>query len=601
MYRSFQIERAAIGTDDERTVELTFSSENPVEQYNWDYGRYMEVLDHAPESVDMSRLLARAPLLLEHERECQIGVVEEASIVERKGRAKVRFGKGEKADEIFRDVKDGIRSLVSVGYRITKLVVEKIEEQGLDTLRAMGWQPMEISIVSVPADFSVGVGRSERSDGNKVTLETKFEMKRFNINLDPDPADRTRGGPEKPANTPADATVPAVPAMATKEQRREMFATAKQHGMMDLYERAIENDTPLPEFQREVLKKLNENQKKESQRTEVQNPGNRTIGELFVNSNEYRNALKIGGSPAMRQLAVELPGNFGNIRATLLTTTGVTSYERPAGIIQLGQQPLTIAQLFAQGTTNAATVRITQEVTYTQAATAVAEEGQKPEASFDLVETDFAVKKIAVIGRVSDEMISDFPQVQSYVNGRLIYMVGALEDNHLLNGTGNSNQLLGVLGTSGIQTVAAGASQTPIDAIFKAMVKVAAVGFFQPDAIVVNHTDWQNIRLTKDQNGQYLAGGPFSGAYGVGNYTVAGSLWGLPVIATSSIAQGTALVGAFMLGAQIFRREGIRLDTTNSDASDFQYNRIAIRVEERLAFPVYRPLAFCTVTGIPAV
>jgi HK97 family phage major capsid protein len=260
-----------------------------------------------------------------------------------------------------------------------------------------------------------------------------------------------------------------------------------------------------------------------------------------------------------------------------------------------------IAQLFAQGTTNAATIRVTQEVTHTQAATAVAEEGQKPEASFDLVETDFGVKKIAVIGRVSDEMFADFPQVQAYVNSRLIYMVGSLEDNHLLNGDGTSNKITGILSTSGIQTVAAGASSTVIDAIYKALTKVSSVGFFQPDYIVVNHTDWQNIKLSKDSNGQYYAGGPFSGAYGVGGYTVAGMLWGLPVIATNAISQGTALVGAFQLGAQLFRREGIRLDTTNSDASDFQYNRIAIRVEERLALAVYRPLAFCTITGIPNV
>jgi HK97 family phage major capsid protein len=78
-------------------------------------------------------------------------------------------------------------------------------------------------------------------------------------------------------------------------------------------------------------------------------------------------------------------------------------------------------------------------------------------------------------------------------------------------------------------------------------------------------------------------------------------LWGLPVVATNAIAQGTALVGAFQLGATLYRRDGLRLETTNSDASDFVYNRIAIRVEERIALAVFRPLAFSTVTAIPAV
>lgn len=609
LYRSFQIDRAAVGSDEDRTVELSFSSEAPIEQYNWDYGRYLEVLDHSPDSVDMSRLAARAPLLLEHQRACQIGVIESASIADRKGVAKVRFGKGEKADEIFRDVKDGIRSLVSVGYRVTKLVVEKIEETGLDTLRAMGWQPMEVSIVSVPADFSVGVGRSERSDGNKVTLTIPITMKRFNILRDPDPADRGGGTPPAPtpttpSATPATAPVPAVPTLSAREQQSEMFNIASAHGMMDLYGRALTEGTPLVEFQKEVLKKIFENSRAQvkQQLTPTSPQGKRTLGELLTQSEQYKNAIKVGGG-AHRGVSLEIPNlSFEQVRATLLTTTGLTSYDRPPGIITLGQQPLAIAQLFAQGTTSAATIRITQEVSFTNAATAVAEEGQKPEATFDLAEVDFGVKKIAVIGRVSDEMFADFPQVQAYVNSRLIYMVGAKEDNDLINGDNNpTSELTGILATSGIQTVAAGASQTVIDAIFKAMVKVASIGFFQPDYIVVNHTDWQNIRLTKDQNGQYLAGGPFTGSYGVGGYTVAGMLWGLPVVATNAIAQGTALVGAFQLGAQLFRREGIRLDTTNSDASDFVYNRIAIRVETRLALPVYRPLAFCTVTGIPAV
>ena len=602
LFRSFSIERSAISEgEDERTVELSFSSETPVEQYNWDYGRYLEVLDHTPSSVDMSRLSARAPLLLEHERDEQIGVVEEASIVDRKGKAKVRFSRNAKADEIFRDVKDGIRSLVSVGYRVTKLVVEKVEETGLDTLRAMSWQPMEISIVSVPADFSVGVGRSERSDGNKVTIETPFQMKRFNILRDPAPAEGGGGTPIVPASAP----VPQVDQTKTvREQAREMFLAAKAHGKIEIYESALERGLSLVDFQKELLAKVAD----DSKRTVVQSAQNqnenlkRTLGDILVQSSEYRDAVAKGGG-AHRNIAIEIPKVYGveQFRATLLTTTGLTSYERPPGIVTLGQQPLTIAQLFAQGTTSSSTVRVTQEVSYTQAATAVAEEGQKPEASFDLVETDFAVKKIAVVGRVSDEMFSDYPQVQAYVNSRLIYMVGALEDNHLINGDGSSNKITGILSTSGIQTVSAGASATVIDAIFKAMTKIAAVGFFQPDYIVVHPTDWQNIKLSKDSSGQYYAGGPFTGAYGLGGYTVAGTLWGLPVIATTSISQGTALVGAFTLGAQLFRREGIRLDTTNSDASDFQYNRIAIRVETRLALAVYRPLAFCTVTSIPNV
>jgi HK97 family phage major capsid protein len=69
-------------------------------------------------------------------------------------------------------------------------------------------------------------------------------------------------------------------------------------------------------------------------------------------------------------------------------------------------------------------------------------------------------------------------------------------------------------------------------------------------------------------------------------------------VVTTAISAGTALVGAFQIGAQIFRRQGISVDMTNSNEDDFRKNLVAIRAEERLALAVYRPLAFCTVTGI---
>jgi len=103
-------------------------------------------------------------------------------------------------------------------------------------------------------------------------------------------------------------------------------------------------------------------------------------------------------------------------------------------------------------------------------------------------------------------------------------------------------------------------------------------------------SDWEGVKLMKDANGNYIGSSP----YGMAGNTV----WGLPVVQTTAIAQGTALVGAFRYGSQIFRKLGLTVDTTNSDASDFSYNRIAIRAETRLTLACYRPLAFCSVTGI---
>ncbi|WP_334061737.1 phage major capsid protein [Limimaricola cinnabarinus] len=140
---------------DARTVELAFSSEIEVERW---FG--IEVLSHDAGAARMERLLDGAPLLLDHNRRDQIGVIESARIdADRRGRAVVRFGKSARAEEIFGDVRDGIRKHVSVGYLVHKLEIEERAGQA-DLVRVTDWEPIEVSIVSIPADASVGVGRA---------------------------------------------------------------------------------------------------------------------------------------------------------------------------------------------------------------------------------------------------------------------------------------------------------------------------------------------------------------------------------------------------------------------------------------------------------
>lgn len=144
-----------------RSVELAFSSEVPVARWFGD-----EVLDHSPGSIRLDRLNGGAPLLFNHDWDDQIGVVESIEIGDdRRGRAKVRFGRSARADEFLQDVVDGIRKHVSVGYQILKIEVEKRKGQP-DLVRATDWEPYEISLVSVPADPTVGVGRSAAAAEN---------------------------------------------------------------------------------------------------------------------------------------------------------------------------------------------------------------------------------------------------------------------------------------------------------------------------------------------------------------------------------------------------------------------------------------------------
>lgn len=155
--REFTLERAGIDTD-KRTVALSFASEEPVERW---FGQ--EILDCRKEAVNLKRLRNGGALLMDHDSRDQIGVVESCKVDEADGkcRAVVRFSKSARAQEIFQDVIDGIRSLVSVGYRVKNMVLESSDEEAGDCYRVTEWEPHEISLVSIPADSSVGVGRSK--------------------------------------------------------------------------------------------------------------------------------------------------------------------------------------------------------------------------------------------------------------------------------------------------------------------------------------------------------------------------------------------------------------------------------------------------------
>lgn len=152
--RMLTIERGELIDEKERTVWLSIASEEPYERW-WG----VEILDCRKGSVRDARLKSGMSLLVGHDSDKQVGVVEDFEITaERKLRVKARFSRSAYAEEIFRDVLDGIRRNTSVGYVIHDLVLEK-QEEDVCTYRVTDWEPYEGSIVAVPADPTVGLGR----------------------------------------------------------------------------------------------------------------------------------------------------------------------------------------------------------------------------------------------------------------------------------------------------------------------------------------------------------------------------------------------------------------------------------------------------------
>lgn len=608
LFREATIDASSM-KDGSREVELSFASESPVQRYDWDSGTvYNEVLDHSSaRSADFSRLNNGGALLRDHNRTQQPGVIVKGSAridADKKSRASVKFSRSALGEEEFQDVKDGIRTLVSVGYQ-TGRELSRETTAGVET-RKFEWMPYEVSTVSIPADTTVGVGREQTTppENTNAILPENNMLRSTTLRN----AVATEGGGTAVVASPVAAAIVASPAVVRssediqKEERKrmsEIFAIGKKFNRNDEAQTAISTGQTVDAFRGQVMDMI---QSGATTTTSTQAVSGRSVGEILTLNPEYRALVeKLRGGAKGVNFSLEIPMNFEHTRTTgdPATTVGLTSIDKQPGIVLLGTQPPRVADLMTQTPTNNTTIRYISENSLTNAAAAVAENGALPEATWDLVETDAAVRKIGVIGRVTDEFFQDYDATRDYINTRLAYMVSIKEDNALLNADASANQIRGLLQFTGIQTQPQGAD-VAVDAVFKAITKVRTVGFFEPDAIVMHPNDLQNFRLTKDKNGQYLFGGPFTGSYGQpgGAAGFMLILWGLPVIWTTSIAQGTCLVGSFRMGAQIFRKLGLTIETTNSDASDFANNRIAIRANTRLALACYRPLAFCTVTGL---
>lgn len=168
--RTFTIETRA---DEENPglVDIAFSSEEPYERY---FGS--EVLSHDPQSVKLDRLNNGAAVLVNHDTDDQVGVVDSARVDDdKRGRAAIRFSRSARGQEIAQDVEDGIRTLVSVGYQIKKYEVTEREGQS-DLVRVTDWEPFEVSLVAIPADATVGVGRSAEKEPKPEVIHPKEEI-----------------------------------------------------------------------------------------------------------------------------------------------------------------------------------------------------------------------------------------------------------------------------------------------------------------------------------------------------------------------------------------------------------------------------------------
>jgi len=272
----------------------------------------------------------------------------------------------------------------------------------------------------------------------------------------------------------------------------------------------------------------------------------------------------------------------------------------------LGRKPLTIRSLCSNRRTTSDMVEFVRQTSHTNAAapvpeatssdaptatadtetgavtfTNVAGGGYKPQGSwaFEVVQT--GVKTIAEWVPATKRALADVAQLEGLINDELRADVAEAEENQLLNGDGSGENFTGILNTSGIQSQTF--STDIVTTVRKGITKAKLIGRVNPNGLVLNPADAEKLDLLQDGNDRYYFGGPFS----IGSTPV----WGLPVVQSETIAEGTGLMGDFSK-AVIWDREQTTVTMTDSHADFFIRNLVAVLAEERLAFGVTRPPGF---------
>lgn len=461
--RGFQIDREAVDKE-KRLVPLSFSSEEPVERW---FG--MEILDHSTGALNLKRLKTGGALLIDHNTRDQVGVIEDVSVdADRKGRAVVRFGRSAKAEEIFTDVLEGIRQNVSVGYQIDELMLEKEEKGQPPVYRAVKWTPYEISLVSVPADITVGVGRQENLEG---------EGREFKIQI----PDETTVEPKTKQEERKMADIIEINEAREKAKKEEQQRTAdllaigKAHNCVELAEKCIMENRSVDELKSAVLEKLNKKppidtsidmSDKEARRFSfvraihaLANPSDRRAQEdaQFEFEASMAVAKKLGRSARgvfvprevqKRDLVVGTASAGGNLVATDLLA---------ASFIELLRNKMLIKQLGATVLDGlVGNVAIPKQ---TGGATAywVAENAAPTESQQVVGQITMSPKSVGAFTDLARKLLLQSSiDVENFVRTDLATVLALAIDLAAINGSGTSNQPTGILSTSGIGDVAGG-------------------------------------------------------------------------------------------------------------------------------------------------
>ncbi len=462
-FRTIDLSKARAIDEDKRTVRIGVSSETPVER---SFG--MEVLGHSKDEINMEFMQSKtAPLLLDHDMKKQIGVVEEFKLDETAKRttAVVRFGKSALADEVFRDVVDGIRMNISVGYR-----VDKLERQNKDdeTFYRASWTPMEISSVSVPADQSrlVGVGRSKYKQTLNTTKVKVMENEKQEINLD------------------------EVRSQSVDEARKEFQRNSKEiidlgvrHNKRDLANQAIKDGVSVEEFRGQLLENISNDvpletpseiglTEKETKRFSIlrainamANPTDRKAQEAAKFEFECSEAAQraYGKTAQGVMLPEDVMRNWNQRDLSAGSDGDLIGQDYRAGdfidVLRNNSAVMPMATML-NGLTG--DVKIPRKTAASSAAFISSEGGAAGESEFTVGSVSMSPKTLGAFTDVTRQlMIQSSIDVENLIRNDLAQSMAIAIDDAALEGSGSSGNPTGITNTSGINSVSLSSAAAP--------------------------------------------------------------------------------------------------------------------------------------------
>lgn len=441
---------------EDRTLEFPFASEKPVERY---YG--MEVLNMDERSMDLTRLNDGAPLLYQHDADRIVGVVQKAYIKNKRAYARVKLANNELGREMQELIKDGIIRNVSFGYKINAM--EADESTSPVTYRATNFQPFEISLVTVPADESVGIGRA------------------FSHNEGVNTASAVENNPNGVITVDQHLNVEAIRAEAVQAKAKEaadMIALGQRTKNIELAQEFIANSRSLDELRTALLEKMGVQEK----------PINAKDAEIGMSSKERReysfvraiNALAHPNSAeAQRAAGFELEVSRAAQEKSGKEARGILI---PADVLGFGRRDLTVGSasgggdLVATDLMSDSFIDLLRKALVLQTAGAnvmtglqgmvaiprqsggattyhVAESGAITESQLTVDQVTMQPRTIGALTDYSRRLLLQSSiDIENLVRRDLAQQIAIEVENQAINGTGTGSYPLGFLNVTGINT-----------------------------------------------------------------------------------------------------------------------------------------------------